>query len=119
MPPREWTFRILDMIDRIERIGGYVEGLTEPQFRENTLVIDAVIRNLEVIGEAASRLPVEVLEAYPDIPWHEMRGMRNLLIHEYFGLSLPIVWRTVTHDLPPLLAVLRPMVSESGTNAGP
>ena len=113
MPPREWIFRIKDIVERIERIGGYVEGLSEQQFRGNSLIVDAVIRNLEVIGEAASHLPEDVQNAHPDIPWKEMRGMRNLLIHEYFGISLPIIWRTVVHDLPPLLPVLSDLLSEN------
>jgi len=61
-----------------------------------------VIRNLEVIGEAAGYIPDKVQEQYPDIGWLEMRGMRNIMIHEYFSVSLPIIWHTVIHDLPDL-----------------
>lgn len=111
MPPREWSFRVADILERIERIRGYIHGMKEEQFRTNHLVIDAVVRNLEVIGEAAANLPEDIVQANPDVPWREMRDMRNLLVHEYFGVSLPIVWRTVTHELPPLVPVLRRILS--------
>jgi len=60
----------------------------------------AVIRNLEVIGEASSHLPIEVQEQYEDVPWGMMKGVRNILAHEYFGIDLEIVWKTVKEDLP-------------------
>jgi uncharacterized protein with HEPN domain len=62
--------------------------------------IDAVIRNIEVIGEASSHLPDEVLKQYDDISWPLMKGIRNILAHEYFGVDLEIIWKTVTEDLP-------------------
>lgn len=62
--------------------------------------VDAVIRNLEVIGEASSHLPIEIQEQYPDVPWSMMKGIRNILAHEYFGVDLEIVWKTVQDDLP-------------------
>lgn len=118
MPHRGWSFRIADILESIERIRGYIEEMEEDQFRANHLVIDAVVRNLEVIGEAAAHLPEDVVQANPDVPWREMRDMRNLLVHEYFGVSLPIVWRTVTHDLPPLVPVLRRVLSETKSRPG-
>jgi len=62
--------------------------------------VDAVIRNLEVIGEASSHLPIEIQEQYEDVPWGMMKGIRNILAHEYFGIDLEIVWKTVKEDLP-------------------
>ena len=62
--------------------------------------VDAVIRNLEVIGEASSHLPTEVQEQYEDVPWGMMKGIRNILAHEYFGIDLEIVWKTAKEDLP-------------------
>ena len=64
--------------------------------------VDAVIRNIEVIGEASSHLPNEVLKQYDDIPWSLMKGIRTILAHEYFGVDLEIIWKTVTEDLPVL-----------------
>jgi uncharacterized protein with HEPN domain len=100
MPPRDPTVRIYDIVEAIERIEKYTEGMTFEHFRHNSLVVDAVVRNLEVIGEAAARIPDGYL---PDtIPINSMRGMRNLLIHEYFNISLQIVWETLQNDLPQL-----------------
>ena len=72
------------------------------QFESDSLRVDAVIRNFEIIGEAASQIPAEIQRIYPDLAWFEMRGMRNLMVHEYFGVSLPIIWHTIEHDLQPL-----------------
>jgi uncharacterized protein with HEPN domain len=69
------------------------------QFREDGKTVDAVIRNLEIIGEAAGFIPVEIQEKYPELAWLEMRGMRNIMAHEYFGVSLPIIWRAIEQDL--------------------
>jgi uncharacterized protein with HEPN domain len=76
--------------------------MTFEQFRDDAKTVDAVIRNFEIIGEAAGYIPESIQERYPELAWLEMRGMRNIMIHEYFGVSLPIIWRTVVHDLTPL-----------------
>jgi uncharacterized protein with HEPN domain len=65
--------------------------------------VDAVIWNLEIIGEAAGFIPLEIQEKYPELAWLEMRGMRNIIARGYFGISLPIIWRTIEHDLKPLV----------------
>jgi uncharacterized protein with HEPN domain len=72
------------------------------QFREDGKTVDAVIRNLEIIGEAAGFIPLEIQEEYPELAWLEMRGMRNIKANEYFGVHLPIVWRAIEQDLDPL-----------------
>jgi uncharacterized protein with HEPN domain len=76
--------------------------MTYEQFSVNNKTIDAVIRNFEIIGEAAGHIPLEIHEKYPELAWLEMRGMRNIMAHEYFCLSLPIIWRAITNDLQPL-----------------
>ena len=113
MPPRDWTFRIEDILAAIEKIGRYTEGLNFEAFAADDRTVDAVIRNLEIIGEAATHIPQEIQLHYPDLPWSEMRGIRNLLIHEYFGVSLPILWETARKNLPPLAPPLRAMLSRS------
>ena len=112
---RDWHLRIEDILECLARIAEYTQGLNEETFAANSLVFDAVIRNLEVIGEAARHIPDSVQSQYSDIPWAEMKGMRNLLIHEYFGVSLPIVWATVQNNLPPLRRQLRRLL-DSSTN---
>lgn len=95
------------MLESIEKIRRYTEGMDFPTFSSTPLVVDAVIRNLEVMGEAARHVPEEVGLHVPSVPWRQLRDMRNLVIHEYFGVSLKVVWDTVHHDLEPLVAPLQ------------
>ena len=106
MPPREWRFRVQDIIEAIEKICRYTGGLNFEAFSADEKTVDAVVRNLEIIGEAVRHIPEEILKEFPALPWAEMRGIRNVLIHEYFGVSLPILWKTTQTDLPPLLPAL-------------
>lgn len=80
-------------------------------FRHDQRTIDAVLWNLAIIGEAARRIPPEVAAAYPDVAWVEMRGMRNVIIHQYGEVSLTIVWDTIQYDLPPLALQLRALLN--------
>lgn len=80
-------------------------------FIKNDLVIDAVIRNLAVIGEAAAHVPNEICGRYAALPWNDMRGMRNVLVHEYFGANLKTIWDTVRHDLPPIVKPLTELLA--------
>ena len=100
MSSRDWIFRIKDILMAIEKIESYIKNLSASQFKKNNLVIDAVIRNLEVIGEASKSIPVSIRHQHPAIPWSEMTGMRNILIHEYFGVDVITVWHTVKKYLP-------------------
>ena len=101
-PERNWRMRVEDILVCIEKIQAYTQGMTYEQFSEDDKTVDAVIRNLEIIGEAAGYIPMEIQEKYPELAWLEMRGMRNIMVHEYFGVSLPIIWRTIAQDLEPL-----------------
>ncbi len=109
---RDWKIRVRDILESIKRIQEYTAGLTLESFQNDTLRIDAVIRNLEIIGEAASRIPQEVQERYPHLAWLEMRGMRNMIIHEYFGVSIPIIWQTISDDLGPLAEGMKHILEE-------
>ena len=111
MPPRNWELRIADIIEAIEKILSYVEGMTFDQFADDPKTIDAVIRNITVIGEAARNVPEEVVERHPSLPWREMRDIRNVVVHEYFGLDHNVVWDTLQRNLPPLLPELKRMVN--------
>jgi uncharacterized protein with HEPN domain len=93
---------IKHIAEAIEKIEGYVSGLTFEQFSKDTKTVDAVIRNFEIIGEAANNISQEFQNAHPELPWEKMVSMRNRLIHEYFGVNEEIVWGTYTEDLPPL-----------------
>ncbi|GAV22218.1 DUF86 domain-containing protein [Carboxydothermus pertinax] len=77
--------------------------MTYTEFIKDNKTIDAVVRNLEIIGEAANKIPNEITKHFPEIPWNAMRGIRNILIHEYFGINLEIIWETIQRDIPDLI----------------
>ncbi len=106
MRERDWRIRVRDILQAVERISRYTEGMKFEDFRDDDKTVDAVIRNLTVIGEASRNIPDAVQKQYPNVPWREMQGMRNVVVHEYFGVSLPILWRTVTDNLPPMRPLL-------------
>lgn len=99
---RDWPFRIKDILQAIDSIEEYTKNMTASDFKKNNLVVDAVIRNFEIIGEASVHIPDTFRSNYPDIPWKQMAAMRNILIHEYFGVNLGTIWQTVQTRLPTL-----------------
>ena len=111
MPPRRWRQRIEDILEAADRIHGYITGLDEPAFCANRGVVDAVCMNLVVIGEAARHVPAEISTTCPEIPWAELRDMRNLIAHEYFGINSRIVWRTAVADVPEIVPLLRELLA--------
>lgn len=102
MPPRDWKFRIKDILGAIDNVQAYTNEMEFAAFVRDRKTIHAVIHNLTVIGEAACHLPDDILLEHPEIPWRDMRDMRNFIIHEYFGISDRIIWETVLNNLPPL-----------------
>lgn len=97
----------------IERIQGYTQGQTEAGFLSNTLIQDAVIRNLEVIGEAVKKLDDELRKKYSEIEWKKIAGMRDKLIHDYMGVDLWMVWAVVEDILPDLKAKIDEILRDS------
>lgn len=118
MSSREWEFRIYDILTSIEKIESYLQGMTLTQFKKNELVIDAIIRNLEIIGEASKNIPLVIRRTYGHIPWDQMNGMRNILIHEYFGVDIKIVWHTAKKYLPVLKKQLITVLIEKKNTSG-
>lgn len=98
---------IRHILDAIFTIEEYMRDTEYEDFLGNKLVQDGVIRELEIIGEASKQLSLEFKEKYPDIPWKDIAGMRDKLIHEYFGVDLNAVWETAEDDLPILKIVLQ------------
>jgi hypothetical protein len=91
-----------DIVEAIRRIEGYVDGMSFEGFSRDQRTVDAVVRNFEVIGEAAKRVPVRTRRGHPEVPWGIMAGMRDKLIHAYFGVDLKVLWATVKGDVPSL-----------------
>jgi uncharacterized protein with HEPN domain len=104
--PREWRFYLDDMIDFAEKVIAYTDGLDQAAFVASGLNYDATVRNLELIGEAATHIP-EVLRAEnPQIPWRQVIATRNRLIHGYLGIDNDTLWSIVSDDIPDLLPML-------------
>lgn len=102
--------RIHDMLRAIEKIERYVESMTFEDFEADERTADAVIRNIGIIGEAANHVPEEIQEAYPDIAWSPMSGMRNIIVHDYAGVELRYVWGTVQQNIPLLKVQLQTII---------
>ena len=111
MPSRDWRLRISDILECIDKIDRYTEGMSFEDFAADERTVDAVLRRIEIIGEATRYVPGEATDRFPDIPWEKMRGMRNVVVHEYFGVSLRIIWRTIKTQLPPLVEPLQRVLS--------
>ena len=98
--PRRFDFYLKDMITSMERIASYIEGHDFESFQKNFMVADAVIRNFEIIGEAAKSIPVEIKNKYPFVPWKKMYQLRNIVSHEYFDVDHETIWKIATTQLP-------------------
>ncbi|MBI3960285.1 MAG: DUF86 domain-containing protein [Chloroflexi bacterium] len=100
---------LLDMLTAAKLAVAYVSGWDQESFLQDTQLQDSVIRRLEIIGEAARRISSETQAGLPSISWKDMIGMRNRMIHNYDDIDLYIVWQTVQHDLPRLIALIEPL----------
>ncbi|HEX3313599.1 MAG TPA: DUF86 domain-containing protein [Gemmataceae bacterium] len=110
---RLWQHRIGHILDSFERILTYTAGMTKRSLEKNQMAVDAVIRNFQVIGEAAKHVPKPIRNRYPEIPWSMMQGMRHIVVHDYDQIDMNRVWQTIKDDLPPLLGPLRTILVEN------
>jgi uncharacterized protein with HEPN domain len=106
MSKRDPHLLIEDIIDSGNKILEYTKDLTFDEFLMDNKTADAVVRNFEIIGEAANRLPEDFKDAHPEIDWHRIRGFRNRIVHDYFGIDYSIVWEIKKSYLPQLIASL-------------
>jgi uncharacterized protein with HEPN domain len=103
MPKRHPELYITDILESGLAIQAYVRGIAFDQFTKDRMRSAAVIREFEIIGEAVGKVPDDLKNGFPDVPWRDIKDFRNLLTHEYFGIDLEIVWNTINQDLPLLL----------------
>jgi uncharacterized protein with HEPN domain len=103
MSERHLELYLTDILDSGRAIQTYVQDIEFENFIKDRMRNSAVIREFEIIGEAVGKLPEDIKAKYPDVPWREIKDFRNILIHEYFGVDLRIVWHAIHQDLPVLL----------------
>lgn len=107
---RKYGFYLEDILLSMERIQEYIGELEFVQFKQKYIVVDAVVRNFEIIGEASKHIPGEIIRKYPEIPWKKMYGLRNIVSHEYFGIDYEMIWEIAKNDLPKNLLDLKNII---------
>jgi len=107
MVEREYRDFIIDMIEAADMVASFIQGMNKDQFLADKKTQFAVVRALEIIGEAAKKVPDSIRSRYPDLPWREISGMRDKLIHDYFGVNNEVVWKTAIEDVPEIAANLK------------
>lgn len=113
---RDWRLYVDDMISFAEKVLTYTDGLARPQFEASGLTYDATVRNLELIGEAATRIPTSVRKVAPHVQWREIISMRNRLIHGYLGIDNDTLWSIIQDDIPPLIEQLEALKMAADEN---
>lgn len=108
---RDWRFRVRDILAAVRAVAEYTDAMTFEEFVADRRTRDAVIRNLMTMGESVRWIPEVVLDEHPQVPWRTMRGVRNVVAHEYFGIDHAILWQTVRGDLPPLEPLLEDVLA--------
>jgi uncharacterized protein with HEPN domain len=99
---KDWRVYIEHILESIGLIEKYLEGKSKDDFFNSIQLQDSVNRRIEIIGEAVKNIPDDIRIRYPDIPWNEISGMRDILIHKYFGIDLELTWEAITRDIPAL-----------------
>jgi len=113
MSKRDIRLFLFDIKSSVDAIQNYVEGMSYDDFINDRKTYNAVVREFEIIGEAIKRLPSDLLLKYNEVEWRDIKDFRNLLIHEYFGVDLEIVWNTVCYDVPLLKQVIEKIITEN------
>ena len=113
---RDWRLYVDDMISFAEKVLAYTEGMDQPRFESSNLNYDATLRNLELIGEAATRIPFSIREAAAHIPWRQIIATRNRLIHGYLGIDNDTLWSIIQDEIPSLLDELRTLKKAADEN---
>jgi uncharacterized protein with HEPN domain len=109
---KDYSDYLNDIVEYAQKAETFLSGISIEDFTGNEEKTLAAIRALEVIGEAARNIPKQMGKKYPGVPWDEMTGMRDKLIHDYFGVNLTVVWRTVKEDIPPMRKAVTEMIQD-------
>lgn len=118
MKKRDYRDYLQDIAEAVNDIEAFTRGLTCAAFAGDRKTINAVVRSVEIIGEAAKKLPPSLKNRHAAIPWKKMAGMRDKLIHEYFGIDLDILWQTVKKDIPALKSAIGRLAAEIAAEGG-
>ncbi len=110
MSERSAELLLEDILESCDRILEYTKGMTFEEFRKNYLVVDAVVRNFTVIGEAAGRIPDNFRIIHPEVEWDRIRGFRNRIVHNYFGIDYQIVWLIIENNIPELRDLIKKII---------
>jgi len=113
---RAYMDYLQDMLENAERASQFTGGMSFESFSKDGKTVYAVIRAVEIIGEAARNVPENIRSKYPEIPWRDVAGMRNKLIHQYFGINMEVVWQTIHEDLPMLINSLEEILRRENAN---
>ena len=119
MSERDWRLFLKDIHESSLRIVAYVNGMSMVEFFHDSKTVDAVMRNLSIIGEAAKKIPTDVRRRHPDIEWKKLAGLRDIVVHDYFGIDEDIIWNVVTVRIPELERQIDTVLRETSTIRSP